>query len=87
MFYFYDVIVLRVIEHFEFVFVFQDRVVLLHHPVAKVKRQKLLNTEIKKVRRKLSMDKASQKSQKGKFLIDFIVLQLHLSFLPIKITL
>ena len=61
--------------------------VLLHHPVAKVKRQKLLNTEIKKVRRKLSMDKASQKTQKGKFLIDFIVLQLHLSFLPIKITL
>ena len=43
--------------------------VLLHHPVAKVKRQKLLNTEIKKVRRKLSMDKASQKSQKGKFCI------------------
>ena len=50
-------------------FFFQDRVVLLHHPVAKVKRQKLLNTEIKKVRRKLSMDKASQKSQKGKFCI------------------
>ena len=51
--------------------------VLLHHPVAKVKRQKLLNTEIKKVRRKLSMDKASQKSQKGKFSINFMVLQLH----------
>ena len=69
---FYEVIVLRVFEHFKFVFVFQDRVVLLHHPVAKVKRQKLLNTEIKKVRRKLSMDKASQKSQKGKFSIELI---------------
>ena len=62
--------------------------VLLHHPVAKVKRQKLLNTEIKKVRRKLSMDKASQKSQKGKLSISFIVIQLNfLVFLHIQKTL
>ena len=75
-------------QNFKFVFVFQDRVVLLHHPVAKVKRQKLLNTEIKKVRRKLSMDKASQKSQKGKFSIDFMVLQLQFwLFLHIQKTL
>jgi hypothetical protein len=55
-------------------------VVLLHHPVAKVKRQKLLNTEIKKVRRKLSMDKASQKSQKGKFCIPKRALLQHQNF-------
>ena len=36
----------------------QDKAMLLHHPVAKVKRQKLLKQEITKVRRKLSMDKA-----------------------------
>ena len=49
----------------------QDRVMFLHHPVAKVKRQKLLKQEITKVRRKLSMDKAGtspggfKASQKG----------------------
>jgi hypothetical protein len=36
----------------------QDKAMFLHHPVAKVKRQKLLKQEITKVRRKLSMDKA-----------------------------
>ena len=36
----------------------QDKVMFLHHPVAKVKRQKLLKQEIIKVRRKMSMDKA-----------------------------
>merc|ERR1712228_715467 len=40
----------------------QDRVMFLHHPVAKVKRQKLLKIEITKVRRKLSLDKSSQKA-------------------------
>ena len=39
----------------------QDRVMVLHHPVAKVKRQKMLKIEITKVRRKLSLDKSSQK--------------------------
>ena len=38
----------------------QDKSMLLHHPVAKVKRQKLLRQEITKVRRKLSMDKAGK---------------------------
>merc|ERR1712088_703451 len=36
----------------------QDKAMHLHHPVAKVKRQKLLKQEITKVRRKLSMGKA-----------------------------
>merc|ERR1712039_1010754 len=40
----------------------QDRVMVLHHPVAKVKRQKMLKIEITKVRRKLSLDKSSQKA-------------------------
>ena len=35
----------------------QDTASLLHHPVAKVKRLKLLKQEITKVRRKLSMDR------------------------------
>jgi len=35
----------------------QDKANLLHHPVAKVKRLKLLKQEITKVRRKLSMDR------------------------------
>merc|ERR1719412_52883 len=35
---------------------------VLHHPVAKVKRQKMLKIEITKVRRKLSLDKSSQKA-------------------------
>ncbi len=36
----------------------QDKASLLHHPVAKVKRLRLIRQEITKVRRKLSMDKA-----------------------------
>jgi len=40
----------------------QDRVMVLHHPVAKVKRQKMLKIEITKVRRELSLDKSSQKA-------------------------
>lgn len=36
----------------------QDKAMFLHHPVAKVKRQKLLKQEIIKTRRKLSMDKS-----------------------------
>ena len=35
-----------------------DKALMLHHPVAKGKRVKLLKQEIIKVRRKLSMDKA-----------------------------
>ena len=36
----------------------QDKVIMVHHPVAKVKRQKVLKQEIIKLRRKMSMDKA-----------------------------
>eukprot|EP00095_Tigriopus_kingsejongensis_P006497 snap_masked-scaffold676_size113663-processed-gene-0.23 protein:Tk06497 transcript:snap_masked-scaffold676_size113663-processed-gene-0.23-mRNA-1 annotation:"PREDICTED: peregrin-like" len=38
----------------------KDKASFLHHPVAKVKRLKLIKQEITKTRRKLSMDKASK---------------------------
>ncbi len=43
----------------------QDRVQFLHHPVAKVKRQKLLKQEITKVRRKASLEKTEEKKIKA----------------------
>ena len=45
-------------EHLKRLLELHDKATLLHHPVAKVKRLKLLKQEITKVRRKLSMDKA-----------------------------
>ncbi|TRY68864.1 hypothetical protein TCAL_05070 [Tigriopus californicus] len=39
---------------------FKDKANLLHHPVAKVKRLKLIKQEITKTRRKLSMDKTNK---------------------------
>ena len=45
-------------EHLKKLLELNDKAALIHHPVAKVKRQKLLKQEITKTRRKLSMDKA-----------------------------
>ena len=45
-------------EHLKRLLELNDKAALIHHPVAKVKRQKLLKQEITKTRRKLSMDKA-----------------------------
>merc|ERR1712062_852723 len=45
-------------EHLKRLLELQDKVLFLHHPVAKVKRQKVLKQEIIKVRRKMSMGKA-----------------------------
>ena len=45
-------------EHLKRLLELQDKVLFLHHPVAKVKRQKLLKQEIIKLRRKMSMGKA-----------------------------
>merc|ERR1712004_412722 len=45
-------------EHLKRLLELQDEVLFLHHPVAKVKRQKLLKQEIIKLRRKMSMGKA-----------------------------
>ena len=44
-------------EHLKRLLELNDKAALIHHPVAKVKRQKLLKQEITKTRRKLSMDK------------------------------
>jgi len=45
-------------DHLKRLLELHDKAMMLHHPVAKVKRLKLLKQEITKVRRKLSMDKA-----------------------------
>lgn len=44
---------------------FKDKANLLHHPVAKVKRLKLITQEITKTRRKLSMDKTNKAAAGG----------------------
>merc|ERR1719414_310290 len=46
-------------EHLKRLLELHDKANLLHHPVAKVKRLKLLKQEITKVRRKLSMDRTA----------------------------
>ncbi len=52
-------------DHLNRLLELQDKAQVLHHPVAKVKRLKLLKLEIIKIRRKLTLDKTGKRKEDG----------------------